>query len=79
MIQPFGEMENILFCVEEFKRAANYLGYDHADMFENFGNIVSGHDYDNWTAARADGLENNDDDFIECLDHFIFKHCDDDV
>ena len=25
MIQPSGEMENILFCVEEFKRAANCL------------------------------------------------------
>ena len=59
MIQPFGEMKNILFCIKEFKRAANYLGCDHADKFENFGNIVSGHDCDNWTAACAEGTEND--------------------
>ena len=77
MIQPFGEMEDILYCVEEFKRAANYLGHDHADKFENFGNIVSGHDYDNWTAARTEGTENNENDFTECLEHFLLNCCDD--
>ena len=78
MIQPFGEMENILFCVEEFKRAANHLGCDHADEFENFG-IVSGHDYDNWTAACAEGTGNDENDFTECLDRFLLNCCDDDV
>ena len=51
MIQLFGDMEDILFCIGEFKRAANCLGCDHADKFENFGSIVSGQDCDNWTAA----------------------------
>ena len=68
VLVPLCELEDILFCIEEFKRAASHLGCDRADKFENFGSIVSGHDCDNWAAAQADGTENDENDFTECLD-----------
>ena len=78
-LAPFSTVEDILFCIEDFKRKADALSMDAEDKFDKFGDILKGHDFDNYSSARADGQENDENDFLDCLDRFILKYVDDDA
>ena len=68
-------LESVLHCIDVYKQKAANIGFDHNDLFNNFDKLCEGDDFECCGTARAEGTENDEDDFDDCMRRFVLNYC----
>ena len=67
-------LETVLHCINVYRQRARDLQYVAVDYFQNFGGLLEGEDFNNYTNARQ-APENTIGHFNQCMDCFVCNYC----